>query len=80
MISAFMTSEKPRIAFSGVRSSWLMVARNWDLELLAASARRRASSEIAFSSSRAAISRSFWARNFNRSTAVWFNPFANQMK
>ena len=32
------------IALSGVRSSWLMLARNWLLALLAASASRRASS------------------------------------
>ncbi|MNL70789.1 hypothetical protein D3C87_1958440 [compost metagenome] len=32
-------SEKPRMALSGVRSSWDMLARNSDLALLAASAR-----------------------------------------
>ena len=29
--SLFITSEKPRMALSGVRSSWLMVARKRDL-------------------------------------------------
>ena len=61
--SLFITSEKPRMALSGVRSSWLMVARKRDLATLAASARRRASSEIDFSSSISAISASFSARN-----------------
>ncbi|MNT79813.1 hypothetical protein D3C72_2191920 [compost metagenome] len=32
-------SEKPRMALSGVRSSWLILARNSDFALLAASAR-----------------------------------------
>jgi len=31
-------SEKPRTALSGVRSSWLMVERNWSLNLLVRSA------------------------------------------
>ena len=35
----FITSEKPRIALSGVRNSWLIWARNCDLAMLAASAR-----------------------------------------
>src|SRR4051812_21100214 len=33
-----MISENPRMALSGVRSSWLMLARNSDLARLAASA------------------------------------------
>src|SRR5215813_10640019 len=33
-----MTSENPMIAFSGVRSSWLIFAKNSDLVRLAASA------------------------------------------
>src|ERR1051326_3577494 len=33
-----MTSENPSMAFSGVRSSWLMVARNCDFKRLADSA------------------------------------------
>src|SRR3546814_12443834 len=37
-----ITSEKPMIAFSGVRSSWLMLARNADFARLAASAASRA--------------------------------------
>ena len=36
------------MALSGVRSSWLICARKRDLAILAASARRRASSEIDF--------------------------------
>ena len=45
-ISASFTSisEKPMIALSGVRSSWLMVARKRPLAVLARSASRRASS------------------------------------
>ncbi len=34
-----MISEKPMIALSGVRSSWLILARNFDLLWLASSAR-----------------------------------------
>ena len=34
-----MISEKPMMALSGVRSSWLMLARNFDLVWLASSAR-----------------------------------------
>ena len=34
-----MISEKPMMALSGVRSSWLMLARNFDLAWLASSAR-----------------------------------------
>jgi hypothetical protein len=39
-IRSASTSEKPRIAFSGVRSSWDMLARNSDLWRLAASSFR----------------------------------------
>ena len=39
-----MISEKPMMALSGVRSSWLMLARNFDLAWLASSARLAASS------------------------------------
>src|ERR1700682_2558192 len=34
-----MISENPMMALSGVRSSWLMLARNFDLAALASSAR-----------------------------------------
>ena len=34
-----MISEKPMMALSGVRSSWLILARNFDLVALASSAR-----------------------------------------
>ena len=50
------------MALSGVRSSWLICARNCDLAMLAASARRRASSEIDFACSSSPISASFSAR------------------
>ena len=60
--SFFMTSEKPRMALSGVRSSWLMVARKRDLARLASSARRRDSSEIDLAVPSSAMSRSFSAR------------------
>ena len=43
-IRSARTSEKPRIAFSGVRSSWDMLARNSDLWRLAASSCRPLSS------------------------------------
>ena len=68
------------MALSGVRSSWLMVARKRDLAMLAASARRRASSEIAFSSSISAISASFSARNSSMASAVALSPLARKMK
>ena len=50
------------MALSGVRSSWLIWARKRDLAMLAASARRRASSEIALAVSSSPISASFSAR------------------
>ena len=60
--SFFITSEKPRMALSGVRSSWLIVARNRDLARLASSARRRASSEFALACSSSPNTASFSAR------------------
>src|SRR5215467_14317421 len=39
-----ISSVYPRMALSGVRSSWLMLARNWDLCLLASSSSRPLSS------------------------------------
>ena len=68
------------MALSGVRSSWLMVARKRDLAMLAASARRRASSEIDFSSSISAIRASFSARNSSMASAVELSPRARTMK
>ena len=68
------------MALSGVRSSWLMVARKRDLATLAASARRRASSEMDFSSSISAISASFSARNSSMASAVELRPLARKMK
>jgi hypothetical protein len=44
-------------AFSGVRSSWLMLARNSDFALLAASARSLASRSSSAASTSAGISR-----------------------
>ena len=79
-ISHSITSEKPRMALSGVRSSWLMVARKRDLAMLAASARARASSEIDFASSSSAISASFSARNSSMASAVELSPLARKMK
>ena len=38
IVSSLMISENPMIAFSGVRSSWLIAARNSDLARFAASA------------------------------------------
>ena len=58
------------MAFSGVRSSWLMVARNRDLARFASSARRRASSEMTRAVSSSEISSSFSAWCFKRSTAL----------
>jgi hypothetical protein len=56
-VSIIMISEKPRMAFSGVRNSWLMVARNEDFARLAASASRRAVVRLAsWRSIRASIS------------------------
>src|SRR4029079_17073455 len=62
-ICARMMSEKPTMALSGVRSSWLIVARKRDLAKFASSARARASSEIDSACSSSAISASFSARN-----------------
>src|SRR3546814_13347092 len=52
--------EKPRMAFSGVRSSWLMLARNSDLARLAFSAccLAAASASMLSANSRFAFSRS----------------------
>ena len=50
------------MAFKGVLSSWLIVARNCDFAMLAASARRRASSDTAFACSSSAKIASFSAR------------------
>ena len=50
------------MALSGVRSSWLIWARKRDLAMLAASARRRASSDFMRACSSSPISASFSAR------------------
>ena len=68
------------MAFSGVRSSWLMVARKRDLARLASSALSRASSEIDFDCSSSAISASFSARNSSMATTVELRPLISQMK
>jgi hypothetical protein len=68
--SFFITSEKPRMALSGVLSSWLMVARKRDFARLASSARRRASSEFALASSSSAKMASFSARDCRVATAL----------
>ena len=64
-IRSASTSEKPRIAFSGVRSSWDMLARNSDLWRLAASSCRLLS---AISRKRRAfwIARADWVANVSR--------------
>jgi hypothetical protein len=59
--SPFMTSEKPTIALSGVRNSWLIVARKRDFARFAASARCRAWSLCALACSSSAMSSSFSA-------------------
>ena len=68
------------MAFSGVRSSWLMVARKRDFATLAPSACWRAASEIDFSSSNSAINASFSARNSSIDNDVEFKPLARKMK
>ena len=57
-----MTSAKPITALRGVRSSWLILARNSLLAWLAASARSRSFSIAAFASS-SSLQRSFSARS-----------------
>ena len=60
------------MALSGVRSSWLIVARKRDLARLALSARRRASSELSLACSSSAISESFSAcSEMLRVVAAW---------
>ena len=61
---------KPRIALSGVRSSWLICARKRDFATFAASARWRASSEIALDVSSSPIRASFSARASSVATVV----------
>ena len=63
-IRSASTSEKPRIAFSGVRSSWDMLARNSDLWRLAASSCRLLS---AISRKR----RAFWMASADWVAKVW---------
>ena len=75
-----MISEKPRMALSGVRNSWLMVARKRDFAWFASSARARASSEIDFACSSSAISASFSARNPIMAVTVALVPLISQMK
>ena len=58
------------MALSGVRSSWLMVARKRDFARFASSARRRASSEFAFACSSSAKMASFSARDWSVATAL----------
>ena len=53
-----MISEKPRTALSGVRSSWLMLARNSDLARLARSAWSRAATSACSVCLRSVMSRS----------------------
>ena len=64
------TSEKPRIAFSGVRSSWDMLARNSDLWRLAASSCRLLS---AISRNR----RAFWMASADWVAKVWSNSITS---
>ena len=54
---SFRTPEKPMMAFSGVRSSWLMLARKSALAAAPASARSRASTSSRSSALRAVTSR-----------------------
>ena len=61
-IRSASTSEKPRIAFSGVRSSWDMLARNSDLWRLAASSCRLLSA-ISRKSRAFWIARADWVAN-----------------
>ena len=65
-----MISEKPMMALSGVRSSWLILARNSDLARLASSARSFSSAYFSASSTICcACSSSFW-RDWRRSAMV----------
>ena len=68
------------MALSGVRSSWLMVARKRDLAMLAASARRRASSEIDFSSSSLGDQRVLLGAELEHGSAVELRPLARKTK
>ena len=63
-IRSASTSEKPRIAFSGVRSSWDMLARNSDLWRLAASSCRLLSAI-------SRKSRAFWMARADWVAKVW---------
>ncbi|MNE33458.1 hypothetical protein D3C87_2069350 [compost metagenome] len=66
-----MTSEKPRMALSGVRNSCDMEARKRDFARLASSARRRASSETEFATSSSAIRSSFSVCEERSLMLVW---------
>ena len=80
-IRSVSTSEKPMMAFSGVRSSWDMLARNSDLCRLAASSWRLLSS-ISRKSRAFWMARADWvAKVFRRSTTSGGNsPGAFRLK
>ena len=69
-ICSDMISEKPMMALSGVRNSWLILARNSDLERLASSARLRSAAYLSASSAkRCDCSSAIW-RSFCKSRTV----------
>ncbi len=61
---------RPMIALSGVRISWLMLARNSLLARVAASARSRAASSAWFEAASAAVRSSSEANDFCSSLAM----------
>ena len=65
-----MISEKPMMALSGVRNSWLMLARNFDLAWLASSARFFSSAYFSASSVE------LRARDWRRSATVAISRFS----
>ena len=60
-VSDCMNCAKPRMALSGVRSSWLMLERNSDLARLAASAAPLTSFNSASTRRRSVMSRASFA-------------------
>ena len=73
---AAMISENPIIALSGVRSSWLILARNFDFAWLASSARVFSSAYFSARSATSSACRSSFCCEWRRSATVAIKRFS----
>ena len=71
-----MISEKPMMALSGVRSSWLILARNFDFAWLASSARVFSSAYFSARSASCSVCCSSACCELRRSSTVAFSRFS----